>query len=113
LETAATDFSGPIFTTSSTTEATVRLPVPVAGTVANLAVSLSGEAGGGGKQYVFTVMSNGVATGVTCTVSATGSSCTDATHSAAFTAGQTIALRSAPTANPTARSVRWSVTLTQ
>jgi hypothetical protein len=67
----------------------------------------------GGKLYVFTVMKNGEATGVTCTVALGATSCADSADSVAFTAGQTIALRSVPTANPPARSARWSVTLTQ
>ena len=106
------DYSGPIFAPSSTTETTVRLPVPIGGTVANLAVSLGGEPMTGGKLYAFTIMRNGEATGVTCTVAVGTTSCADSVNSAAFSAGQTIALRSAPTANPPARAARWSVTLT-
>jgi hypothetical protein len=113
LSQTATNFSGPVFGEAKSTETEVRLPVPVAGTVANLTLSLSGEPVASGKSYAFTIMKNGEATGVTCTVGAGALTCSDAVNSAAFTAGQPIALRSVPSGNPAARTIRWSVTLTQ
>jgi hypothetical protein len=113
LSTSATEYSGPLSAAANGTEANVRLPMPVAGTVANLQVSLNGTAGNG-KSYVFTVMREGVATGITCTVSGnSATTCSDVANTAAFTAGQAISLRSAPASGPTARTLRWSVTLTE
>ncbi len=77
-------------------------------------MDLSGEPGAAPNSYAFTVMKNGAITGITCTVAGPGPvSCNDTTNSVEFAAGDLIALRSIPTSNPTARTLRWSLTLTQ
>ena len=54
LATGATNFVGPFFSAVSATEATVQGPVPVAGTAANLVVSISTSPGGGWRRSIDT-----------------------------------------------------------
>jgi hypothetical protein len=72
---------------------------------------LSGDPGTG-NSYAFTVMRNGVATAITCTVSGNSTTtCSNVVNTQSFTAGDTISLQSVPASSPTARSVSWSVKL--
>jgi hypothetical protein len=93
-----------------TSSSTVQMPIPLGGVVNNLQVRLSGNPGNG-RQYTFTVLRNGVASGLTCTVSgSSATSCSD-TDSTVWAAGDTIALQSVPTSTPTSRTVTWSVSV--
>jgi hypothetical protein len=70
------------------THAETDIPI-AAGTVSNLEVKTSvGIAGG---TIVVTVLRNGAATGITCTVAVSATTCNDSTDSQAFSAGETIA----------------------
>jgi hypothetical protein len=98
------------FGTSTSSSSAVAVPIPISGIVNNLQVRLSGVAGNG-RQYLFTVLRNGSASGLTCTVSgSSATTCTD-TDSTVWGAGDTIALQSTPSSNPTARTVTWSVSV--
>jgi len=65
-------------------------------TVGMLVVNLS-AANNGGNTTTFTVMQNGVATGLSCQIATGASSCSDLTTAVSFTAGQTINLQSSRT----------------
>lgn len=68
-----------------------RLVFPFAATCSNLNASL-GAAPGAGTNYVVTVLDNGSASSVTCTIADANTSCADNTNTVTFTAGQTIAV---------------------
>jgi hypothetical protein len=109
-------FLGPFLTTSAstTTESSVQMVVPVAGTIGNLAVDI-GTAPGGGKSWTFTVHKTGADTTITCPMSGGGgnTTCKDNTHTASFAAGDLLSLEVQPAGTPgNWGSVRWSVTLT-
>lgn len=90
----------------------VQMPIPLGGVVSNLQVRLSGNPGNG-RQYAFTVVKNGVATGLTCTVAgSSATSCTD-TDTTVWTAGDVISLQSLPSSPslPTSRTATWSVSV--
>jgi len=82
----------------------------VAGTLSQLRVRLSAIAGGAGTSYTFNVRSNGVNTGVTCTIAAGATSCSDTTNSFAFPAGGLISIAAVPSATPPGNNqeVRWT-----
>jgi hypothetical protein len=110
-----TSYLGPFLTTQSNeTETSVRQVVPVAGTVANLAVNLATAPGG--NSWTFTIRKNGANTAVTCKIEGGGAntSCNDATHSVTFAVGDLIALQVTPASGPIGwGSARWAITLTQ
>lgn len=65
---------------------------------------------GGTASWVFTVMKNGVATGITLTISAGSTSATYAGAAVSFAEGDTISLRSVPTNTPaTGTNIWWNV----
>ena len=68
--------------------------------------------GGRTGQYVFMVRKNSGDTTVTCTISGAATSCSDSTHSVAFSAGDTIAIKSTPSGGPTARRIGWTAKFT-
>lgn len=68
--------------------------LPHAITLDRLRVSVD-TAPGTGKNFVFTVLKNGVATSLTCTISGTNTNAQDLTHSVSFVAGDTITLQGA------------------
>jgi hypothetical protein len=90
-------------------ESAVDQAMPGAGTISSLYVRLS-AAPGAGTSYAFFVRRNGVDTALTCTVSGTAMGCSDLVNSVAFSAGDLISVRSAPTSNPAARTMRWTAT---
>jgi hypothetical protein len=111
--TASATFLGPYQTTQSTaTESNVQLVVPLADTVAHLAVSL-GSSPGNGNSWTFTINKNGKGTAVTCQVTNNNSTCTDPTHTVSFATGDLLSLEALPgkTAPTNWGSARWSVTL--
>jgi hypothetical protein len=111
VDNGATNFLGFGMGIVSPTESTVQMPMPTAGTVTDLHILLSGDPGASPNQYAFAVMKNGVATSVTCTVGTGATSCSDSANTVSFVAGDLISLRSVPTSNPTARSVRFTASL--
>jgi hypothetical protein len=97
---------------STTTESSVQLVMPVAGTVSNLAVNLGTAPGTGGAKWAFTVRKAGADTVVTCPISNSNSltSCSDPTNKVEFTAGELLSLKVKPTNSPANwGSIRWSV----
>ena len=58
----------------------------------NLFVALSGNEAAGNSE-AFTIMINGIASTLTCTVATGASTCSDTTDTVTFTAGQTVNIR--------------------
>jgi hypothetical protein len=75
------------------------------GTLSNFTVTISGSPGGG-NSYAFTLMVNGSATGISCTINQPNTSCTDATAptSLVLAPGDTVNVQAVPAGPPTARS---------
>ena len=96
-----------------TTSASIAVPIPFGAVVNNLQVRLSSFPGLGtpAKSYAFTVLRNGSATSLACTVSGGVATSCSGTDTTVWTAGDTIALQSTPSNNPTSRTVTWSVTI--
>ena len=68
---------------------------------------------GAGLSYTFTVMNEGVATVLTCTISGVATSCNDLTHSSIFLDDATFSIRVTPTGNPAGTTgANWSIRLT-
>lgn len=83
--------------------------VPHALTLDQLRITVV-TAPGASKSYAYTVMKNGVATALTCTVSGTSLAAQDLSNTVTFAAGDTISLRAAPSGTPTVPSgVFWSI----
>ena len=70
-----------------------------------------GGSPGAGNSYAFTVMKNGAATGLTCTMSGTGTTCsdTDKSHSVEVDDLDTFSLRVVPTSTPSTIGVAWGL----
>ena len=84
--------TGPNVSLTTCTSTTIGsgVPTPGARTVMNLAV-LAGTGGVNASSGVVTVLKNGVATTITCTLG-TGTKCTDGTHQVAFADGDLISI---------------------
>lgn len=82
---------------ASGTENVASGVMPQAGTARELRVSQT-VAPGGAQTTVYTLMKNGVATALTCTVSASGLVASDNTHEVDFAAGDTWSIRAANSA---------------
>lgn len=79
-----------------------------AGTLSHLRVEVN-TAPGAGKNFTYTVMVNGVASALTCTIADANTDAEDTTHTVAIVAGDRIALRSVPTGTPTGSGrTRWA-----
>lgn len=97
---------------TATNDAGVASMVSTSGTIDQLYVRTQ-PAPGAGKTYQLTVFKNGVATGITCTVSGTSPTCNDTntSHAVSLAIGDTISIQIAPGGTPTAAalmaSVRW------
>jgi hypothetical protein len=94
-------FYGGFFWSSTpiATEANVAQVLSVDGTAKNLRVKV-GTVPGSGKPIAFTVMRNGAATGLTCSIETT-TTCVDATNTQTFVAGDLISIKiSAGTGDP-------------
>jgi len=89
---------GLVSTTWNATQSNVATTIPYDGFVAGLSITLA-HAVPAGDAFTFTVIVNGSATLLTCTVPAAGSTCTDTTaaHTTSFSAGQTVSLRATAT----------------
>jgi hypothetical protein len=98
------------FSDADSQESAVAQTVPLAATLSNFYVHLSG-APGPGNSYTFTVRRNGGNTTVTCTISgSSATTCSDTTHTQAFDAGDTISIESVPLSNPSNASMHWTAT---
>jgi hypothetical protein len=92
----------------TTAVADIEQVMAAAGTLSNLYVRVNPANTTG--SYTFTILKNGVATvpAVSCSIGA-ASSCFDTTNSAAFAAGDTVALQATPSSTPTNNLVvRWT-----
>lgn len=95
--------------TWSATESAVYQPIPHDLTLDQLRIR-SVNAPTTGKSYAFTVMKNGVATALTCTLSGSNTTASDLTDSVSFSAGDTISLQSVPSGTPASLgAVHWSI----
>jgi hypothetical protein len=105
-----TSYSGPFGTQNAADAADeVAQPALVAGTID--ALRIDAIAPGNGGSVVATLLKNGAATDLTCTVAADATTCSDAAHTTTVTTGDTLALR---VGNPGATSlfnVRWAARL--
>ncbi len=96
----------------SASENQVSQIIPHALTISNLRIDVA-TAPGAGKSYAYTIEKNGSDTGLTVTISGASTlTQTDSTHTASFSAGDTISLKAVPSGFPTAPS-GLSVTLQQ
>jgi hypothetical protein len=96
---------------SSPTAAAVQQVVSVSGTINNLSVRADKSPGSAPDKYKFTVFVNGVATTLTCTMTAPATTCTG-TGGVPITAGQTMSIEIKPEATPENEvTLRWSATL--
>jgi hypothetical protein len=105
----ANGFMGMFVSGSSTTEAQVQQPMPVAGTLKNFTIRLDAVLSGG-TSITYTVRKNGVATALTCTITTASAAvtCSDVTHTASFAAGDLISIGSARSGTPAAQGTRWT-----
>jgi hypothetical protein len=97
---------------SNATEATYQVTVQNTSTLSNFKV-FTGAAGTVGKTWQFTVMKNNAPispNSVTCTIAA-ATTCSDTTHTASFTAGDTIDIKVVATGTPTATTMGWVANL--
>ena len=91
--------------------AEVQQVVNVSGTINNLSVRAAASPGSSPDKYKFTVFVNGVATTLTCSMTAPATSCT-ATGGVPIVAGQTMSIEIKPESSPANDVVlRWSATL--
>jgi hypothetical protein len=87
-------------------------PVPVAGTLSHFSVHTGTLVSGG--SVVLTVLKNGVATQLTCTIASGSSSCSDSTpaDNATLTTANTIAVEIQNSSGNFVRNVAWTAQLT-
>lgn len=97
--------------TWSATENTRWEVIPTNGSIGNLYVRLSADPTNANSSYTFTIMKNGVATSLTCTIAAgsTTGSDVDPAHAVSLVAGDMVSIRSVATAtDPASASASWS-----
>jgi hypothetical protein len=94
------------------TEANVATPIGVTGNLSNLQVLLT-VAPGGGNTWKFTVDKNGVATGLSCTISNGATTCSDGS-TVSVVSSDTIDLDVTPTVGTpsTPTHISWSANVT-
>jgi len=115
LSVSSTNYASLVAQTNpNTTTTNGNATVICGGTLLNLSVTLSGTPnnGGGTQTYAFTVMVNGVASALTCTVSENNTTCSFNTN-VTLVAGNTVNVQSVPSGTPTARSATWSTSYAQ
>jgi hypothetical protein len=84
-------------------------PVPIAGTLSNFSVHAgSGIAASG---VTLTLLKNGSATSVTCTISSGGSACSDSSHTVSLTTSDVIAVKIQNGTGTFVRNVAWTAQL--
>lgn len=85
--------TGPNVTLTTCTSTTIGSGIPISGAATALSLTVSATAGGvNASSGVVTVLKNGGATTITCTIG-TGTSCVDTTHSVAFADGDLISIQ--------------------
>lgn len=84
---------------------------PTAGNITHIEVALSvaPDNGAGTDEYILTLMVDGAATSLTCTVQEAALTCS-ASVTVAITAGQTVSMRSDPNNTPASTTIKYSVT---
>lgn len=106
LEAGTTDYICPQASTApSSFEASFSQVMPTPGNITAMYVDLNGSPGGTAA-YQFSVMKNGVAQAITCTITGSATAANDTSHSVAFAAGDLISIQSIPTGTPTRRMAR-------
>lgn len=95
-------------------EAYARVCIPTGGTISRLYVRLTADPTNAGSSYAFTLMVNGVATALSCTINAGATTGSDlVTAPIAVAAGQTVSIRCTTSAiAPVAVAAAWSTTFT-
>lgn len=92
----------------STTQTDIEQVISHDLTIDRLMVYLA-TAPGSGKSWEFTLMKNGSATGLTCTISDAATTGQDVSNSVSFSAGDTVSMRSTPSGTPTATGrIQWT-----
>lgn len=109
--TSATNYNALLATGSASwnaTEIARHMVVPHALTLDMLRVIVT-TAPGGAASWTVTIMKNGVATALTCTISGSSTSAQDLTHSVSFAAGDLISIQWTPASTPAASgTVYWT-----
>ncbi len=90
----------------STIETIAFQVVPTGGAFNRLHIRLR-DAPGVGKSYTFTFMVNGVATGLTCTISGSDTTGSDTVNTASVVAGDTVDIKCTPSGSPTVTVPFW------
>lgn len=88
---AATYYANPVYANAAMAGAELKLRAPAAGRLSHLYVKSSTAPSGGA--CVFTVLVNGSATGITCSLAAAATTAQDATHEVTVAAGDEISLK--------------------
>ena len=78
----------------------------IAGTLTGFSAHAGSAVGGSG--VTLTVLKNGSATTITCTIASGNSSCTDSSHTATFGASDTIAVKIQNATGTFVRNVAWT-----
>lgn len=95
---------------NNATESVVSLVCPDSFTFSKLYVEVT-TAPSVGKSWTFALMKNGVATGLTCTISDTATFASDNANSVSFAAGDTYSLQCIPSGTPTSSGILyWNLT---
>jgi len=101
--------TGPNVTLTTCTSTTIGSGVPIAGAATALSLRVTATAAGtNASSGVVTVLKNGGATTITCTIG-TGTSCLDSTHSVAFADGDLISIQFTTQAADTLAGVKAAV----
>lgn len=95
---------------SSATSSLGGYVVDSAGTLASLYVASSAGVVGGSNLDVLTVLKNGAATALTCTIAASGTACSDLTHSVSVAAGDVLTFKFVSAGSDTAANIAAVVT---
>jgi hypothetical protein len=105
----ANAFMGMFVSGSNASEALVRQPMPIAGTLKNFTIRLD-AALSGGTSSAYTVCKNGAATTLTCTITTASAAltCSDVIHPVAFAAGDLISIGTTRTGAVGAQGTRWT-----
>ncbi len=85
--------------------------MPKSGSLTNLSVRTTADAGTGGDNYAITVRIGGEATALACTITSASNTCTSA-GPVAVAAGQLLAVEANPGGSPVTISMIWKVTFT-
>jgi hypothetical protein len=84
-------------------------PVPIAGSLTNLSVHVGSAVAGSG--VTVTVLKNGVATALSCTIASGNSSCSDSAHSVSLLTTDVIAVEIDNATGGFVRNVAWTAQL--